>query len=256
MVLTHSGSFTRLLNFVGTIVVSLLAGIFPVLLLRSSRRKGEYVPAAVYSVLGNPALIGVIYLLFLASVLLHGLVIWDDPVERAGALFAGAVTVGMTVVMARRGAFAARTNLELREEEGGQHATFMVTAAGQPAAANVRLEYPGREQRLQAANGELPAFSSLQRLTFEAEERDGKPSVTRELKIRVHRVTAQHGSESLPARVRVHLGEQTRDFDMELSQGQVFIPLTHPSWRVEIMPAKPANPTGWATGDSKPEPAD
>ena len=119
MVLTASGSFAGLINFVGTIVVTLLTGIFPVLLLRSSRRKGEYVPAAIYRILGNRVLLAVIYLLFLASVLLHGLVIWDDPLEWAGALLAGGVTVAMTVVMARHGAFAPRANLELREEEGG-----------------------------------------------------------------------------------------------------------------------------------------
>jgi amino acid permease len=237
MVLTDSGSFVGLLNFVGTIVVSLLAGVFPVLLLRSSRRKGEYVPAAVYRILGNPVLLGVVYLFFLASVLLHGLVIWDNPLERAGALLAGAVMVLMTVIMLRRGAFAARSNLELREDESGQRATFVITAAGRPAVTNVRIEYPGREQRVRAAKGELPAFRSLRRLAFDAWPGHGEHVVTRELKIWTHRITAEHGSESLPARLKVHLGEETRDFDMELSQGQVILPLTHPSWWVDIAPS-------------------
>src|SRR4029434_11121439 len=117
-------------------------GTCPALLPRSSRRKGEYVPAAIYRILGNWVLLAVIYLLFLASVLLHGLVIWDDPLERAGALLAGGVTVAMTVVMARHGAFAPRANLELREEEGGERATFGVTAAGRPGADNRRARDP------------------------------------------------------------------------------------------------------------------
>jgi hypothetical protein len=32
----------------------------------------------------------------------------------------------------------------------------------------------------------------------------------------------------------VHLGEETRDFDLELARGEVVVPLPHPSWRVEI----------------------
>jgi amino acid permease len=236
MVLTDSGSFTGLLNFVGTIVVSLLAGIFPVLLLRSSRRKGEYPAAAVYSILSHPTLLAAIYLLFLVSVLAHGMVIWDGPVERAGALLAAAVTIGMTVVMARRGAFAARTNVEVRANESDQHTHFMVTAAGRPAAATVRLEGAGRKERRHAADGEIPAFGSLQRLTFESGSSEFP--TTRELKIWAHRTTTEHGSEGLPARVQVRAGEQVHDFDMELSQGKVVLPLTRPSWRVDITPAQ------------------
>jgi amino acid permease len=237
MVLADSGSFAGLINFVGTIVVTLLAGIFPVLLLRSSRRKGEYVPAAVYRILGNRVLLAAIYLLFLASVLLHGLVIWDGPLERAGALLAGAVTVAMTVIMVRRGAFAPRANLELREEEGGQRAMFGFTAGGRPVATNVRLEYPEGEQRLRTAGAELPAFPSLRRLRFDAWSGHGEPGVARELKIWAHRVTAEDDSEPLPAHLQVHL-EEVRDFDLELSDGQVVLPLTQPSWRVDITLAK------------------
>jgi hypothetical protein len=236
-VLTDSGSFAGLINFVGTIVVTLLTGIFPVLLLRSSRRKGEYVPAAIYRILGNRVLLAVIYLLFLASVLLHGLVIWDDPLERAGALLAGGVTVAMTVVMARHGAFAPRANLELREEEGGQRATFGFTAAGRPVATNVRLEYPEGEQRLCTAGAELPAFPTLRRLRFDAWSGHGEPGVARDLKIWAHRITAEDDSEPLPAHLQVHL-EEVRDFDLELSDGQVVLPLTRPSWRVDITFAK------------------
>lgn len=79
LLLTGSGSFTGLLSFIGVIVVPLLGGVFPVLLLLASRRKGERVPTAVYRFLGNPVLLAVICVLFLASILLHGLVIWSDP---------------------------------------------------------------------------------------------------------------------------------------------------------------------------------
>jgi hypothetical protein len=50
-----------LLSFLGIIVVSLVAGIFPLLLLIASRRKGDYVPRTVYRPLGHPVLLGGLY---------------------------------------------------------------------------------------------------------------------------------------------------------------------------------------------------
>jgi DNA-binding MarR family transcriptional regulator len=234
MVLTGIGSFAGLLNFAGTIVVSLLAGIFPVFLLIASRRKGEHSPAAAYRVLGNPVLLAGIYLLFLASVFLHGLVIWDDPLKRGGALLAGGVMVALTASMARRGAFSPRLNLELCDDAGEGGAAFAVTAAGRPAACDVRLEYPDGARRLRAAGGEVPAFASLQRLTFDA-RRDLGPAVpTRELKVWAHKITPARDSEGLPARLDVHLDQETYHFDLALSRGEVTLPLTDVSCRVEI----------------------
>jgi hypothetical protein len=166
-----------------------------------------------------------------AGVFLHGLVIWDDPFKRGAALLAGGAMVAMTLTMARRGAFAPRTNLELRHGDGEGAAAFAVTAAGRPAEADVRLEYPDGERRLRAARGEIPAFPSLRRVTFRARPKGG---VTRELKVWVHRVTPEQDSQGIPAQLEVHLGDETRHFDLELSRGQVVLPLPNASWRVEI----------------------
>src|ERR671911_1687194 len=84
--LTGSGSYTELLGVIGAVVVPLLGGVFPVLLLVASRQKGERVPGGIYRFLGNPVLLVGIYVLFLISIFVHGLVIWEDPVQRAGAL--------------------------------------------------------------------------------------------------------------------------------------------------------------------------
>jgi len=233
MTLTHSGSFTGVLNVVGTLVVSLLAGVFPVLLLVSSRRKGEYVPAGVYRRFGNPVLLGTIYFLFVASVFLHGLLIWDNPFKQGAALLTGAAILAMTVTLARRGAFTPRVNVELRAEDSGT-ATFAVTAAGQPAETDVRLEYPRSEQRLSAAAGEVPAFPSLRRAIFNSRSDGADTAAARELKVWAHTVTPEQDSQPLPAHAEVHVGDDTRHFDLELSRGQVRLPLTHASWTVEI----------------------
>src|SRR5918999_3199709 len=139
LLLTGSGSFTGLLGLSGVLVVPLLGGIFPVLLLVASRRKGEHVPETVHRLLSNPVLLGSIYVLFLASIFLHGLVIWSDPLQRGLALLVGVMVLGITLAM--RGALARRLVIELREDEGEQ-VLFSVTAAGRPTASDVRLRYP------------------------------------------------------------------------------------------------------------------
>ncbi|MCI0407065.1 MAG: hypothetical protein L0191_00655, partial [Acidobacteria bacterium] len=165
--LTRAESFVRPLSFSGVIVGSIIGGIFPVLLLTGSGRKGEFVPSTILPFLGHWSLKAGIYLLFLVGLVIHGLVIWHRPAERASALIASVLVLGATVAMVRRGAFAGRVVVELREDrlaEGG--AVFAITANGQPAPAEVRLGYPDGEQRYQAATGEIPAFSSLRDATF------------------------------------------------------------------------------------------
>jgi amino acid permease len=233
MALTHSGSFAGVIDFVGALVVSLLAGIFPVLLLVSSRRKGEHIPATVSRRLGNPVLLGGIYLLFMASIFLHGLLIWHNAFKQAAALLAGAAIVAMTLAIARRGAFTPRVNVELRAEDS-RTAAFAVTAAGRPAESDVRLQYSRTEQRLRTAAGEVPTFGSLRRAIFNGGADGGDTTAARELKVWAHTVTPEQDSQPLPAHVEVHLGDDTRHFDLELSGGQVLLPLTHTDWEVDI----------------------
>lgn len=106
LLLTERASFAAPLGFLGAITVPLLAGIFPMLMLVASRHKGEFVPRPVVRLLGHPYLIGGVYLLFLSGILLHGLVIWINPVQRIAALLTGAVTIAMTIALVRQGQLA------------------------------------------------------------------------------------------------------------------------------------------------------
>ena len=227
LLLTGSGSFTGLLSFIGVIVVPLLGGIFPVLLLYASRRKGERIPTAVYRFLGNPVLLTVIYVLFFLSLLLHGLVIWTDPLQRIVAVLTSVMVVAMTFAM--RGAFARRTVVELREEEGEQ-AFFSVTTAGHRAVADVRLTYPEGEQRYEAAGGDVPAFSSLRRAIFRPKRGESATA----LKMWVHRITPEGNSEGMAGLLSVRQGNETRQFDLKLSNGQVVLPVSPGEYQVEI----------------------
>jgi hypothetical protein len=60
-------SFAGPLSFLGVDTVSVLAGMYPMLLLVAGRRKGAYIPGLVFRVLGSRPVAIIIYLLFLAN---------------------------------------------------------------------------------------------------------------------------------------------------------------------------------------------
>jgi hypothetical protein len=99
----------------------------------------------------------------------------------------------------------------------------------------VQLDYPQGEQRVRTDAGEVAAFASLRRATFQPA--DGPELAgAGELKIAAHTVTHDQGSRPLPAAVEVHLGDETRRFELELSGGELLLPLTDDRWQVEIAP--------------------
>jgi len=114
MLLVGKGSFAEPLGFLGVIVISLLGGVFPMLLLVAGRHKGEIVPGVVYRMLGHPVLTTGIYLLYLAVLFLHGLAIWQNPVQRVAAVAIGVMMLGVTVRLVRRGTFGARGAVTLQ----------------------------------------------------------------------------------------------------------------------------------------------
>ena len=83
-------SFADPIGVLGVLAYSVLGGMLPALLLLASRRKGEYVPAIVVRLVGHPLVLASLYVLFAASFVLHGLVIWEDPLQRLAALSVGA----------------------------------------------------------------------------------------------------------------------------------------------------------------------
>ena len=236
LLLTGKESFPGPLSFIGVIVVSLLAGAFPVLLLVSSRRKGDFVPGVVYRWLGHPILLIGIYSLYLVNLFLHALIIWQGAAERACALLAGVLVLGMTIAMVRRGAFATRAVVELREDPSEkEEGVFTITASGQPVTAEVRLGYPEGEQRYQAATGEVPTPSSLRYAIFQVPAQQAQ-----ELKVWAHKITPEGDSTGLPALLEVHCGDETTRFDLKLSGGQALLPLTSEPCQLEITLPEPS----------------
>jgi len=223
-------SFAGLLGLLGVLVDSLVGGIFPVLLLVASRRKGELVPEAVHRFLGHPLLITGIYLIYLLNLLFHGLVIWQNTAQRVVGVFVGLLMLGVTINLIRQGGFAPRLVLELREDQRrGGRSLFAITAGGEPLTADVRLGYGDGEQHVQAASGEIRAFASLRNATFHL------PATTvRELKVWAHQITPEESAQGLPALLHVHCDSDKQEFDLKQSGGQVVLPLTGEVCRLEI----------------------
>src|SRR5205807_4388551 len=73
LLVNNQESFSQLMSFMGVVTVAILAGVFPVLLLVASRRKGENVPGLVLPFLAHPLVVGGIYLVAVGTLFLHGL---------------------------------------------------------------------------------------------------------------------------------------------------------------------------------------
>jgi hypothetical protein len=217
LLLANTQSFTSVLSFAGVLGNSLVGGIFPVLLLVSSRRKGELIPSAVWQLLNHPLLLVGIYGFFLATLFLHGLFIWENLLARISAISIATLSLIATLTMISKGAFAPRTVVELREEQGG-HTFLNVTAGGKPKTAEVYLGYAEGEQHHQAATIEIPSLSSLRYAIFQLSTKR-----IEELKLWAHRNKSGGDSESLPALLEVHRGQKTMQFDLKLSGGKVLL---------------------------------
>ena len=224
------GSFAEVLAIVGVITVPLLGGVFPMLMLAASRRKGDYVPVFVWRFLGHPVVVLAVCLVFWAGILVYGLVIWTDPIPRLAALVAAGVVLVVTVVIIRRGAFTPRTVVELRANQAAHKpAVFTVTNIGQPLPAEVHLKYKNDEQHRHAAGGDIPNFKNLHAITFHL-----PPTPATELKLWLHQLTPEDFSESLSGRVTVQQGQEKREVDVASSAGQMILPLNGDACRVEI----------------------
>ena len=232
LILKGTGSFTGLLAAGGLLANSVVAGVFPVLLLVSSRRKGDLVPNVVINPLGHPLVVAGIYLLFLGILFLHGIVIWSNPGERAAALLVGLLVIAVTIAMMRQGAFTRRVIVELKQDKSGgnkERTVFAIIAGGQPAVAEVQMNYAGREEKRRAAAGEVPAFGDLRSITFHLPVTEA-----RELKVWAHTVTPDGSSQSVHAIMELDDKGNTKRFDLKVSSGQIVVPITGDACRLQI----------------------
>ncbi|MGI5834951.1 MAG: aromatic amino acid transport family protein [Chloroflexota bacterium] len=229
MIITGSGSFSEMLSFLGVLTITTFSGIFPVLMLISSRRKGDIVPPVVYRFMGHPWLMGFTYLIFVLSIFIHGIIIWQGAIERAAAILCGVGVLIATYVILRRGAFQPRVVVELRQDTQEDKATFGIVTTGEMVPADVSLELLDDRKQLHTATGTISNLGRLRRAIFKV------PSgFAGEFKVWVHRVTPDGQSESIPARLEMKCGCEQREFDLKLTGGQVVHPLPESECSLEI----------------------
>ena len=231
MLYTGKGSFSGVLNFLGIIVVPLLGGIFPVLLLASSRRKGEYTPGTVIRFFGSlPILMG-IYVLFLASLFIYGLFIWREPWTRASILLTGIFVPALTVWIAKNRGFGRRLAVELRwNEEKGVKNAFRIMSGGEPLEAEVSLQYQHGVKTLRSSEGSVENVAGLKSAAFAIPAHGAE-----ELKILAYSVSADGSSSPLGGILQVNQDDVTRRFDLKLANGSLLIPITGGNLRIAVL---------------------
>jgi len=194
MIATGTGSFSAVLSFLGVVTVTIFAGIFPALMLVSSRRKGDIAPPKVYRFIGHPLLMGAIYLFFLLGIFIHGFVIWQGIIEKTAAILSRVVVLAATAAIVKRGAFKPRVVVELRQNHQEEGLDFTVVAAGEDASTDVSLHTTQGIERLHTATGKVADVKQLRRVAFKVPF-----GFAGEFKVWVHRITTEGQSESLPA---------------------------------------------------------
>ncbi len=191
---TGAVSLADVLSFLGVIIVALLAGVFPVLLLVAARRRGELIGWG-YRVPGQRWVLATVYAIALGGVLVHGLFIWDDPLQRAAAFAVTALALVMTAGMARSGTFAPRATAQLRHDLAADTAQFSVVMAGRPALAEAVAEYDDGHRVVLADGAPIDRFSALRSVAFTPDWAGGSPPA--QLRVWAHSVTAEQESEPL-----------------------------------------------------------
>ena len=231
MFLTHRESFPWIIGILGVILVPILGGIFPMLMLASSRRKGDYVPKFSFGFLGNPLVLTLVYLIYLGSVFIYGFFIWDDPIQRLIAIGVGTMMLIVTYLVIRQGAFVSRVVIELRVEvsDTNERAVLAIVDAGKPLAGTFKLVYTNEERSMRGSEIEIPSYKRIKNIFVEF-----SPVSSKEMKVWIHRVTPEGNSESIPAALRIRDGSADTAIRWDSKSSQVIRPLTSQLEGLEI----------------------
>ena len=197
-----------------------MGGIFPVLLLISSRRKGELLTGRVFQLLNSPWLLGSIYAFSLLVLLSHGLFIWENTFARLSALSVTLLSLVATLVMLLTGAFIPRTVIEFQQEES-EPSLLKITTGGKPKTTRVKLGYVDGEQNYQTDSIKIPSLASLRYAIFQL---SGKQLA--ELQVWLPGSESQNDSVNSPEFLEIYQENNKMQFDLKLFGGKILLPLT------------------------------
>jgi len=206
LILTGRESFTAALGYTGALIIPILGGVLPMLMLAAGRRRGPYVPGTVLRAIGHPATVVSVAGLYLVAVLVHGLFIWQGPLERAAAVVASLLMAVIIVLAIRAGSFRPRAVLEIRADDRTDGlVTCALTATGHASPVEVVVERRGAERvpTSAATRGELGRLNELAAITVTL--REAVPP----LEVWAHRVDV--AGDSLALAVEVGIAPPGRD---------------------------------------------
>jgi hypothetical protein len=223
-------SFTEQFAFIGVIIVPILGGIFPILMLAASRRKGDYLPAFVFKFLGWWPVIVAVYLIFFMSILLHGLFIWDVPSQRFAAVAICTIILGMTVALFQKRLFTAKTVVELCVlGDAGEQATFNVVSKGRPLESTMDVAFPDRTQLFQSGTGVIPEFDAVTSATIKL-----PPTSAKALKIWLHQITNTGDTHPLAGQLQIGVDSSERRYNIAELNGEIIIDVDGGPCRLNI----------------------
>jgi amino acid permease len=239
LALSGTGSFTSLLGVVSVFTLPLVTGILPLLLLVATRRKGDFPAGFVVAWLGHPIVVGLLYLFFVASVLLHGLYIWESLPLRVAAILGGMVMIALAFRIWQQGLLTGRTVITVRQDErvAGRN-TVEIMHNGQPLPTAIQQHYDDHTVQTTTANAPIHDMETLRtvRVTLPA-------AAPTQLKVWLHHLTPEGASRGLPANVVVANGAPGEQIGLSVENGQVLLPPATVSG-VEIQFDAPAGMTG------------
>jgi amino acid permease len=231
MLFTNRESFSQLLGIVGVLLLPLLGGIFPMLMLAASRRKGDYVPKLSLGILGNPFVLTIVYLIYLGSIFAYGLFIWDNPIERFMAIGVGMVLLLVTYLVIRQGALASRAVIELMVDvsDNNERATLTMIDEGKPLSCTLQLVYANAEKSMSGSQVEIPSYKEVKNICVELSSLS-----SREVKVWIHRVTQEGNSEPISASLNFKSDSGDEIVQLDVKTGQMIRPLSPKTKRLEI----------------------
>jgi amino acid permease len=228
LIATGRASLATPLGVVGTLTLPLLGGIFPMVLLAASRRRGEYVPKSVVRVLARPATIVGVAVVFFVAILVQGFVVWQRPGERALAAVAAGLMLVVIWLAWRRGSFRSQSVIEVRREASGA-GMLTVTVSGCPADTSIRVAENGSQREIHGSESRIDRFDAVRWASF-----DLPPSDARQLKVWVHGVTPEGDSEPIAAIVSLQSAADGEGTRVGEGDGAVHLELLDPPPTVRV----------------------
>lgn len=192
LLITGRESFTGSLGVVGTLAVPLIAGIIPVLLLASARRRGDYVPDRPNRWVGGLPLSVAVYAMFLFALVAYATVIWTAPIGRAAAGAVALVAVAVTFRVLRTDAMHPLANVELRRDRylGRDRLRVVAKGAHFESEVTVTTEDARMERMVVAGSAELPSRTNSVII-------DLAPVAVNDVRVWTHQVDSAGTSEPL-----------------------------------------------------------